>query len=197
MALFQSVEREDRSDSDAVRRLLEFGRYHPLFLAPICRLMLYCDFHSLRSMDESDHGPGVDTATGRSHRRGSSYHRCHSFRILGDRRSRRIFGQLKCRGGDGCRSEFRDRGERDRIAKAFQGEARIGADAEEHRRLRRLHPRSGAHALFTRANRTEARSLADDDHLRSHRLGHSHSMLSDSSASVSLQASRSILPLQN
>lgn len=138
-------------------------------------------------MDQNDHGSGTDTATGRSHRRDSPHHGRHSFRILGHRRCGRVSGQLERRGGDGHRSEFRDRGERDRAAEALQGEVAAGADAEERRRFRRLHDRAGAHPLLTRGDRTEERYLANDHRLHSHRLGHADLALPAVSASVSLQ----------
>lgn len=138
-------------------------------------------------MDQGRHGIGVDTATRRPHRRGSPHRGRHSFRVPGDRRGGRVSGRPECRRGDGHRGEFRDRRERDRAAEALQGEAAAGADAEEHRHVRRLYPRAGAHVFPARGDRPEGRALADDARFPSYRCRHPDPALSSSAAGFPLQ----------
>lgn len=138
-------------------------------------------------MDQNDHKSGIDTAAGRSDRCDPSHHGRHSFRIFGDRWSGRVSGQFECRGSDGHRSKFRDRGERNCVAEALQGQVAAGADAEERSRFHWFHDRAGTHALLTRGNRTEERYSINDDCLHSHRLGHADLALPATAASISLQ----------
>lgn len=148
---------------------------------------LYSRSRSFRSMDQNDHRSGTNPATGRSDRRYPPHHGCHSFRIPSDRWSGRVSGQFERRGGDGRRSKFRDRTERDRAAKALQGQVAVGADAEEHSRFHWLHDRAGTHALLTRGDRTEEWYPANDDRFHSLHLGYADLALPATAASISLQ----------
>lgn len=138
-------------------------------------------------MDSDNHGFSVDTAGGRSHRRGSPRHGHRRFRLLGDRRSGRLPGQPQRGGGDGYWREFRDRAERDSSAEALPCAAAVGVGPEEYRSLLRLHARAGAHALPPQGDRPEGWPLADDHRPRPHSHGHVDLALAGSAASVSLQ----------
>lgn len=143
-------------------------------------------------MDQNDYGFSVDTALGRPHRRDSPYYGRDSFGIFGNWRGGRVLSQRKRRSGDGDRGEFRDCRKRDRTAKTFPGEVTVGADAEERRHFHRLHARPVAHALSACGNRSEDRSLDDDDRLHSHRPRHAYFAFPDSTASVTLQVKKNL-----
>jgi len=138
-------------------------------------------------MDQGNHGLGIDTTTGWPHRRDFSHHGCHSFWIPGDWRSGRVFSRLERRCGDGDRSEFRDRRKRDCATEALQGETAVGTDTEEYRHIHRLYPCAGAYAFPAHGNRSESRTLVDDDRLHSYRRRHPDFALSNSAASIPLQ----------